>query len=191
MIKAKWMRYDERTNALDNLEKCYEFIKTVEKEKQNWKWVIITLHGAIYGFAVSACRGTNSYSVIKKSKTGFGKLIDFNEALKMCQNPQIMTANIDYTYYELSKDQKESTNRLHKVFRNNFEHFTPKSWSIELHDMPLMILDCLEVVRLLIVYSDVGWRLKKVKLRKAKSYIYRSKKIIKDSNLFKETLALK
>jgi len=187
MIYAKWMRYDERTNALDYLEKCYHFIQTVNKERQNWKWVIITLHSAIYGFAISACRGTNSDSVVQKTKNGHERLIDFNEALKRCQDPNWMGVNIDYKYYELSQQQKDSIRRLHEVFRNNFEHFTPKSWSIELHDMPIMILDCMDVVKKLIIYSDVAWRLKATKFRKAKSIIYNSNKIIKNSVLYKET----
>lgn len=190
MVYAKWMRYDEQTNALDYLEKCYHFLKTVEKERQNWKWVIITLHSALYGFAISACRGTNSDSVIHRTKKGHERLIDFNEALKRCQDPNWMRVNIDYKYYELSNQQKESIRMLHKVFRNNFEHFTPKSWSIEIHDMPIMILDCLDVVRNLVVYSDVGWRLKPSKLKKAKSIIYNSRKIIKNSVLYKETVIL-
>ncbi len=190
MINAKWMRYDERTNALDYLEKCYHFIKTVDKERQNWKWVIITLHSAIYGFAISACRGTNSDSVIQRTIKGHEKLIDFDEALKRCQDPNWMRVNIDYKYYKLSNQQKESIRKLHKVFRNNFEHFTPKSWSIEIHDMPMMILDCFDVVKNLVVYSDVGWRLKISKLRKAKSILYNSKKVIKKSLLYKETLEL-
>lgn len=190
MVNAKWMRYDEQTNALDYLEKGYQFIKTVDKERQNWKWLIITLHSAMYGFAISACKGTNSDSVIKRTKKGYERLIDFDEALKNCQNPNLMRVNIDYKYYELSDQQKESIRILHKVFRNNFEHFTPKSWSIELHNMPIMILDCLDVVKNLIIYSDVGWRLNTGKLRKAKSIIYNSKKIIMNSLLYNETIKL-
>ncbi len=188
MIRAKWMRYDERTNALDNLAKCYWHIKTVEKEKQNWKWVIITLHSAIYGFAISACRGTNSHSVIEKTKAGTDRLINFGEAIKRCENPLIMRADIDYQDYKFSKQQKDSIRRLHKVFRNNFEHFTPKFWSIELHEMPQMILDCLEVVRMLVIHPDVALRLKTSEFKKAKSYIYNCKKIITNSKLYKETL---
>ncbi|HEY7535892.1 MAG TPA: hypothetical protein VH878_08095 [Thermodesulfobacteriota bacterium] len=61
-----------------------------------WKWVIIALHGALYGFAVSACTGSNPYTVTMKKHKPIdtvkikedgtlevvkGELIDFNEAL--------------------------------------------------------------------------------------------------------------
>ncbi len=189
-ISAQWIRFDEQTNALDYLEKCFSFLKTVEHEPQNWKWVIITLHSAIYGFAVSACKGMNSDSVITKTKSGHERLIDFDEALKRCQDPTWMLVNINYEEFKFSSSQLKSIRKLHKVLRNNFEHFTPKSWSIELHYLPDMVYDCLEVIRLLIIYSDVSWRLRGVKLKRVKSILYQSKRIVTSSVLYKETLFL-
>jgi len=189
-ISAQWIRFDEQTNALDYLEKCFTFLKTVENEPQNWKWVIITLHSALYGFAVSACKVMNSDSVITITKTGKERLIDFDEALKRCQDPTWMLVNINYEKFKFSPNQLNSIRKLHSVLRNNFEHFTPKSWSIELHYLPDMVYDCLEVIRLLIIYSDVSWRLRGTKFKKVKSIIYQSKKIILNSTLYKETLFL-
>jgi len=81
-VSAKWIRFDEITNALDYLEKCFTFLLTVKNEPQNWKWVVITLHSALYGFAISACKGMNSESVVSRTKKGQERLIDFNEALE-------------------------------------------------------------------------------------------------------------
>ena len=189
-VNAKWIRFDEQTNALDYLEKCFTFLKTVELEPQNWKWVIITLHSALYGFAISACKGMNSESVITKTKKGHERLIDFDEAIKRCLNPLWMSVNINYQKFEFSLNQQNSIRKLHKVLRNNFEHFTPKSWSIELHYLPDMVYDCFEVIRLLIIYSYVSWRLRGAKIKKAKSIIFLAKKLIRHSTLYKETVLL-
>ncbi len=189
-VQAKWIRFDELSNALDYLEKCFSFLKTVEQEPQNWKWVIITLHSALYGFAIAACKGMNSESVIARTKRGHEKLIDFDKALKRCQDPAWMRVNINYEEFKFSPCQIKSIRKLHKVLRNNFEHFTPKSWSIELHYLPDMVYDCFEVIRLLIIYSDVSWRLRGIKLKRAKSILYHSKRIISKSSLYKETLFL-
>ncbi len=190
MISAQWIRYDEITNALDYLEKCSNFLKTVELEPYNWKWVVITLHSALYGFAISACKGMNSESVITRTKSGHERLIDFDEALKRCQDPTSMKVNINYKEFKFSPSQIKSIRKLHKALRNNFEHFTPKSWSIELHYLPDMVYNCLEVIRLLIIYSDVSWRLRGVKLKRVKSILYQSKRIVASSILYKETLIL-
>jgi len=189
-ISAKWIRFDEITNALDYLEKCFIFLLTVKNEPQNWKWVVITLHSALYGFAISACKGMNSEIVVSRTKKGHERLIDFNEALKRCQDPIWMRVNINYEEFKFSPGQQNSIRKLHQVLRNNFEHFTPKSWSIELHYLPDMVYDCFEVVRLLIIYSDVSWRLRGAKIKKAKSIIFQAKKLIQHSQLFKETLLL-
>ncbi|MCJ7552531.1 MAG: hypothetical protein MUO34_01490 [Ignavibacteriaceae bacterium] len=189
-VTAKWIRFDEQTNALDYLEKSFSFLQTVEQNPQNWKWVIITLHSALYGFAISACKGTNYESVVTKTKRGHERLIDFDEALRRSQDPTWMRVNINYRVFELSLSQKESIRKLHKVFRNNFEHFTPTSWSIEIHGMPMIILDCFEVIRLLIIYSDVSWRLRGTKIKKAKSIIFQAKKLIQHSTLYKETVLI-
>ncbi len=101
-----------------------------------------------------------------------------------------MRVNINYEEFKFSSSQLKSIRKLHKVLRNNFEHFPPKSWSIELHYLPDMIYDCFEVIRLLIIYSDVSWRLRGVKLKRVKSIIYQSKRIIANSILYKETLFL-
>jgi len=189
-VTAIWIRFDEQTNALDYLEKSYSFLQILEQNPQNWKWVIITLHSALYGFAISACKGTNYESVVTKTKRGHERLIDFDEALRRSQDPTWMRVNINYEVFEFSLSQKESIRKLHKVFRNNFEHFIPTSWLIEIHGMPIIILDCLEVIRLLIIYSDVSWRLRGAKLKRAKSIIFQAKKLIKHSILYKETLLL-
>jgi hypothetical protein len=191
MISSKYIKYTEQLNALDYLEKSFCFLKSVEKYPQNWKWVIITIHSAIYGFSISASRGLNSESVVAKNKKGYDKLITFGKALERCQNPNLMSVNINYEYFEFTEQQKGSLNWLQNIFRNNFEHFKPKVWLIEIHDMPLMILDCLDVLRLLIVYSDIRWRLKSTKYRKAKSLVYQSNKIIKNSVLYNESIILR
>lgn len=143
------------------------------------------------GFAIAACRGMDSSSVIYTAKRGDEKLISFNVALKRCQDSRWMAPNVDYKYFIFSDKQKKSLKELKDSFRNQFEHFKPTGWSIEIHMLPEIVLDCLDVCRLLIVNSDVGWRLKPTKLRRAKSFIHQSKNIISNSQLYKEYLSVK
>jgi hypothetical protein len=37
-----WLRTDERKEAVNSLEKTYQFILEVHIDPYNWKWVIIT-----------------------------------------------------------------------------------------------------------------------------------------------------
>ncbi|HEC65640.1 MAG TPA: hypothetical protein ENI23_10110 [bacterium] len=74
-IKLKYLRLTEETNALDCLERAYYYICQIDKDTMAWKWVIIGLHGALYGFAISACRQTNGENVAYKTKKGEDRLI--------------------------------------------------------------------------------------------------------------------
>ena len=188
-IKAKWLRIEEHTNALDYLEKIYLYLLNPDKHHYSWKWIMICLHGAMYGFAISACKGSNSESVIEHTKRG-EKLIYFNTALKRCQDINWMRYAMADKVLVLNDSQKKSIKRMNMTFRNEFEHFKPKGWSIEFHDFPIIVLGCLDVIRMLSVDTDTKYRLGESKLRRTKSLIYQSKKIIIQSDLYKETLRL-
>jgi hypothetical protein len=54
-----WLRPDELSNAIDNLEMCGHFLATLPHPVR-WKWGILALHQAIYGFAICAVKGTDA-----------------------------------------------------------------------------------------------------------------------------------
>ncbi len=185
--RAKWLRIEEHTNALDYLVRVYQFLTEVDKNYYSWKWVMIALHGSIYGFAISACRGADSTSVIKTSKKGNEWLINFDTALKRCQDSSWMKYAMSPKTLVLTVSQKESIRRMKDLFRNEFEHFKPKGWSIEIHGFPIITLDCLEVIRFLAIETDTPFSLGSTKVRKIKSIIFQCKKLIRNSTLYKET----
>jgi len=112
------------------------------------EWVILALHGALYGFVICACQRANRYNVAFKTRKGKEQLIGFDKALELCQNPNWMRMYIFSKHLQLSKQQEESILRL-KEFRNELEHYIPTSWSIEIHGMPYITIDVLEVIRFL------------------------------------------
>ena len=89
-IYAKWLRFTEEDNALDYSEKAFFHISQTEKDKKSWKWVILSLHGALYGFAICAIKSTNPDRVTYTTKKGKVKLISFDDALNRCQDHQWM-----------------------------------------------------------------------------------------------------
>jgi len=66
-----WLRTDERKEAVNSLEKTYQFILEVHNDPYNWKWVIITLHNAAQAFMVLALQGTASLNVVKDQDKWF------------------------------------------------------------------------------------------------------------------------
>jgi hypothetical protein len=182
-IKPKWLRLSEETNALDYLEQAYYYIRQVDTNIVAWKWVILALHSALYGFAICACMGTSPDNVTNKTKS---KLIAFKEALKRCQDPNRMPTMGKSKHLQLTDQQKDSIRRLKYQFRNYFEHFIPTGWSIEIHRMPLIALDVLEVIRFLALGTTAQFKLNQSQQKKIKSIVFQSKRVLKQSQLYKE-----
>jgi len=87
--RQKWLTLTEETNALDYLERAGQFITEADTNPSAWKWVVLALHGALYGFAIAACKGTNYETVIRKTKRGAEHLISLDEALTKCADPAL------------------------------------------------------------------------------------------------------
>lgn len=182
--KEKWLRLSEEKNAIDYLEKAAFFIKKSSQNYNNWKWVIIGLHGALYGFAIAACRGTDSRSVLTKK----GRLVSFWQALKRCQDPNHMKMLIHSKHLVLSEKHKDSIESLKSEFRNEFEHFKPKGWSIEVHGMPEIAIDVLEVIRFLAFETNTYVHFNDNEHKLVEQLINDSIDQLKKSELYKEYL---
>jgi hypothetical protein len=182
--KEQWLRLSGEKNAIDYLEKASFFIKEASDNHNHWKWVIIGLHGALYGFAIAACRGTDSRSVLTKK----GRLISFWQALKRCQDSNYMKMLIHSKHLVLSEKQKDSIELLKLEFRNGFEHFKPSIWSIEVHGMPEIAIDVLEVIRFLAFETNTYVHLNDNEHKLVEQLINDSIDQLKKSELYKEYL---
>jgi hypothetical protein len=182
-IKAIYLELSEQKNAIDYLKKASWFIDQANQDTMSWKWVVISLHGALYGFAICACKGTNPENVIK----GNSHLIGFWDALRKCQDPEWMSMLTTSKPLTLSNSQMESIEILKNIIRNNVEHFQPRSWSLELHGICQVTIDALEVIRFLALKTNTHVNLTESQRELVKDLINRSKTTLKTSNIYKET----
>ena len=210
-----------------------------------WKWVIISLHGALYGFAICALKGTNSYRVMKSGKessieikvipkgientnlppnfkisdNGSKKrlkfkgimtmgeanqllklsddesyqeaveklydqtheLISFWEAIERCQEPQWMSMTVQSRVLNLSNSKRDSIKTLHDALRNNFEHYRPKHWEIEIDVMSQITMDVLEVIRFLALDTGNYVPLNESQKKRVRSIIFQCKRLYKQN----------
>lgn len=187
-IRAKWLRFTAETNALDFLERAEGFIRQTKSDIKAWKWVILALHGALYGFAISACRSTDYENIIYRTKKGVERLISLDDALRICQDGKCMGTLYGGKPLELTENQKYSIKKFKKSLRNNFEHYIPKGWSIEIHGLPGIAMDILDIIRFLSVETFRYQHLNQSQRRRIKSIIFQSKRLLKKSNLYQEAL---
>lgn len=187
-IRSKWLRLTEETNALDYLEKAAWFIRQTEKDLLAWKWVVLSLHGALYGFAICACQGTNYENVVTKNKKGEEKLIPFDKALELCQDKKYMGMLVHSQPLVFTGTQSDSIRRLKKELRNKMEHYVPSGWSIEVHGMPVIAIDILDVIQFLAIETRTYIHLSRAQMERIKSYVFQSKNYLKKTKLYQETM---
>jgi hypothetical protein len=159
-----WLRTDERKEAINSLEKTYQFILEVHNDPYNWKWVIITLHNAAQAFMVLALQGTASLNVVKDQDKWFEAIQLGNEYPK-----QQFLLNFLKLYKDIKSENRMMQNGYSKSFpgaketdyamevlneiRNNFIHFIPCNWSLEIAWLPVICKQVLLVVEFLILES--------------------------------------
>ena len=147
-----WLRLSQLENAIDNLEMAAYFLENIESEIK-WKWSVIALHQALYGFAISASSGLIEKTVTKPSKKfPDGELIPIWRAINLTKESS--ESSLDrYEPLVLSVEEEWSIKKLVDEFRNGFEHFSPGLWSIEISGMPKIFTHIIRVIRFLAIES--------------------------------------
>ena len=138
-----WLQLDERSNALDNLKMC-EHVLSHLPDPIRWKWAIIAMHQALYGFALAAIQGTNCNSVRRDPTNPESHVIPVRVALGRAKNAQYLWP--DGTPLVTTPEEEHAVERVVNEFRNGFEHFAPAAWSIEVSGMPGLLSGVLRVV---------------------------------------------
>jgi hypothetical protein len=182
---AKYVRFSEEANAVDYVEKAYGALRRVARRTDGWKWVVIALHGALYGFAVCALHGSNWQRVTAGPKR---RLISFDEALKRCGKTEYMTFFVHSKTLQLTADQKDSL-RFLKQIRNQIEHYVPILWSIELHSLALSAVDAIDVIRFLALESG-NVRLDPHQYEQADGCTSKARRLLQESQLYKDHIAV-
>lgn len=139
----EYARFTEGSNSVDYLEKAVSFIKSAESKPEDWKWVVLALHGALYGFMICTLKGSAIDNVSTGKKQ---KLIGFKEALKRCQYPAYGSLGGFTNILQLSEKQRQALRQLNSDFRNVFAHYNGAFWSIHADLMREMVTHSLDAL---------------------------------------------
>lgn len=142
-----FLSIDEKENAVDSLVMVAKFLESVDSDVYHWKWVVIALHNALYGFMICALYKANLSNVCENNrKQGEYRLISFWTALERVQSEQYISGYVNAKPIQLVDEQKQSIGVLTELLRNSFEHFVPTGWSIEISGMPTIVNSIAEVI---------------------------------------------
>ena len=145
-----WTRTDEAEDVAGSIRHVLRVAEFVDEDPQAWKWIRLALHSALQGACV--CHLTTSASpvgaVTKKNcrewlayfeetrtnqsaklpKTYLMALPDLLKALRL---PNSAGDQCNAVGIQISDKELDWLCGIHKDLRNQFTHFEPMGWSIE------------------------------------------------------------
>lgn len=163
-------RTDEQIEAVFTLESVVEAASRIGQNPYNWKWAILALHSGLQGLMVLALRGGNGLRALPDKlaeewlqayRAGTKPPV---ERLDRFPNLYVKIKSSAMKFFVHSQlfvpagSEDASMRRLNSL-RNEFAHFLPKTWLIDLSGMPRICLDCLSVGEFLSEKSgNISWR---------------------------------
>jgi hypothetical protein len=157
-----WLRTDEHEEAVSALEAVAEWSGRLETKIDYWKWVVLAMHNATQGFMALALRGSDGLRPLRDGiaeawLTAYReggeypteKLDSFLNLYKKIKS-EAMLFYVHSKKFTPSGSQGRSIKKLNSL-RDDFIHFLPQSWSLEVSGLPEICLDCLDAVEFL------GW----------------------------------
>jgi hypothetical protein len=156
----EWLRTNELVEAVSAFEMFAEQLQRVTDDFYRWKWAIIALHSGLQGMMVLALKGSHGLHVLHPKEASRWhkahergdlplknlKLDRFLALYKKIKGDK-MLMYVRSQKFVPKGTQGRSINLLDRL-RNEFIHFTPKVWVLELEGLPAMALDCLAILRI-------------------------------------------
>lgn len=153
-----------RTNHFDEavsaIEAVADFSASVVADPYRWKWVVVAVHGTVQAFMILALhRGNGLLAMpdkrrdewLKKYRAGEPLPADRMDSFLNLYDKVKTEAAAGWVHskpFAPGETHDESMRKLNEI-RNEFIHFMPKVWALELAGLPSICLDCLAVARFL------------------------------------------
>jgi len=173
VVSERWIRTDEAEDVAGSMRhalRCKEFLAV---DDQAWKWFALALHSALQGACVCHLVTTASPvgAVTKRNAAEWlvyfeesrdnpelpnphTYLMNFPELLKAIRKPQSAGDRSNQQGVALEDRELEWLARFNDQIRNQFVHFEPRGWSIEVPGMPNLAK---LIVRLISDIALQGW----------------------------------
>lgn len=159
-----FFRTDERSEAYNALKKSIQFLDETNEELYNWKWFLISLHNCLQAYMILALKGSSSLSVMKKEHVrkwlhsyetnGRYPKVQMDNFLNLFNKIQsdVMMKYTDSNFFVSTEQISTSIYELNNL-RNNFIHYMPKGWSLNISGLPSLGLDIVKVLKFLLYES--------------------------------------
>lgn len=151
----KWIQTDAPEDVAGSIRQAIRAAQLVADDAQAWKWVVISLHSALQGACVchltttaepiGAVTKTNAKqwrAYLEESRENPNAkppktiLMSLPDLLKAVRKPCSAGDSSNVGGIGISETELNWLQRFHADIRNQFTHFEPMSWSIEVSGIP-------------------------------------------------------
>ena len=161
------MDTDEYEEIVATLRACRHFLSLATQDVTYWKWVFIALHNIVQGCMVIALTRSDSFGATEAKQekawreadakgnplpTDQPKLLKFLKLYEKIQKTDRLPDSSAERF--VSQGSQSASIKKLNFLRNEFIHFTPKGWSLDLSGAPRMAIDCLDVAEFLVKSSN-------------------------------------
>ncbi|MEL6237239.1 MAG: hypothetical protein AAFQ90_01460 [Pseudomonadota bacterium] len=150
-----WICTDEVEDVAGSIRHVIRAAGVVDEDPQAWKWVVLALHSALQGACVCHLTTTAAplgaitkknagewLEYIEQSRTNPNAkrpktyLMALPDLLKAVRKPHSAGDCSNSAGVKISDAELDWLQRFHDGMRNQFTHFEPKGWSIEVSGIP-------------------------------------------------------
>jgi hypothetical protein len=140
-MSKNFVRVNEYEDVLMSTDLLAAITPLLNTKLGYWKWTIVAAHNAAQGAIVCSVQDTAGTNILRK-KSRAEKidwlnnlsgpepkefLADFKELLALYKK--------QYPDHGITDEQTKCLHKLNDELRNNFVHFTPQGWSIEVKSL--------------------------------------------------------
>jgi hypothetical protein len=168
-----WIRTDEAEDVAGSIRQALRCMTFTESDGQAWKWVALALHSALQGACVCHLVTTASpVGAVTERNAGewleyFEKrrddpaarppqtyLLILPDLLKALRKSRSAGDRSNASGVRLSDQELSWLRRFHDEVRNQFVHFEPMGWSLEVSDIPRLAQ---LIARIIEEILELGW----------------------------------
>lgn len=168
-----WIRTNEADDVAGSLRHVIRTADLVREDPLAWKWVVMALHSALQGACV--CHLTTTAAPVgavternagewmtyfedsrinADAKPPETRLMGLPDLLKAVRKPYSAGDRSNPSGIPVSDSELNWLRRFHKDIRNQFAHFEPMGWSIDVSGIPEFAR---LVARIIADILDSGW----------------------------------
>jgi len=173
VTEGQWIRTDEAEDVAGSVRHALRASTFLLDDPQAWKWVMLALHSALQGACV--CHLTTTAAPVgaltKHNTAEWGEffekqrtdptilppkthLLSLPDLLKAIRKPHSAGDRSNVAGVAVTDTELAWLRRIHGEVRNQFVHFEPMGWSLEVSGVPELART---ISRMLGEMLDIGW----------------------------------